>query len=70
MNKDAGADVLLESDLDGLGELFGWKFSDEEVTIYIEDDGYWRPKMTFNVAWIHDLESAATEIVEKIRRMK
>jgi len=66
MNKDAGTEVLVESDLDGAKELFGWKYSGEGVSrvvsIYIEDDDYWHPKMTFNVAWIHDFMNMATEI--------
>jgi len=56
----------LESDLDGSGELFGWKFSDEDVTIYMEDDGYWHPKMNFHVSWIRDFVCMATEIGKEL----
>jgi len=64
MNEDA---VLMSDELDGHTELFGYKFSDGGstglVTIYIEDDENWFPKMTFDKFWLNDFESIAKLLV-------
>jgi hypothetical protein len=54
---------LKADELDGHGDLFGWKFSDGGsnglVTIYIEDDENWHEKMTFDVFWLADFKRMA-----------
>lgn len=57
---------LMKEELDGSGELFGWKFSDGGstglVTIYVEDDENWYPEMTFDKYWLDDLLKAVADM--------
>lgn len=54
-------------DLDGHTQLFGWKFHDSDranssnglVTIFVEDDEWYSPKMTVDRHWLDDLMIAA-----------
>lgn len=47
------------SELDGIGELFGWRIVDDIVEIYTEDDDYWHFAMKFNVYWLQEFEDMA-----------
>lgn len=65
-------------DLDGHTELFGWKFdytpgksSNGLVSLYTEDDEwYGEPKMSFDIAWLSDLEEAIKRIKKEIEHKK
>lgn len=50
---DMQEEPLTADELDGHGDLFGWKFSEDGsnrlVSIYIEDDELWHKTMTFDV---------------------
>lgn len=64
MNED---DVLVESNLDGtVDDIFGWRFHDGGsnglVTIYVEDDEQWFPKMTFDVYWLPSFVKMANAV--------
>lgn len=54
-------------ELDGHTALFGWKFTEGGstglVTIYIEDDGYWHSKMTFDRWWLDDFAHLAMALL-------
>lgn len=57
-------------ELDGTGALFGYKFTEGGstglVTIYIEDDSWWHPKMTIDKFWLKDLsEVVAAALLRK-----
>lgn len=54
-------EILSCDQLDGHCELFGFTITKRKglsplVTLYIEDDENWFPKLSFDVFWISDLE--------------
>ena len=56
--------VMLASALSGtVGNIFGYRFheggSNGLVTIYVEDDEQWFPKMTFDVFWLPEFVKLA-----------
>lgn len=63
---------VTEEALDGHGGLFGYKFmaggSNGLVTIYVEDDALWHPKITFDIAWLPDLMQVAARAATQERR--
>lgn len=64
---------MKKSDLDGCSKLFGWRFheggSNGLVTIYIEDDETYFPKLTCDRFWIEDLLFAAAEMFVQSNRL-
>ncbi len=57
------------TDLSGHTDLFGWTFSEGGstglITIYIEDDENWHPKMTFDRYWLGDLARAVAAAIRR-----
>lgn len=56
--------MIEAQDLDGYNDLFGFRFqggSNGLVTIFIEDDTFWHPKMTFDVFWLPYFYKIASE---------
>jgi hypothetical protein len=54
------------------GDLFGFDFlpdvepRGEVVGLFVEDDGFWHLKMTFNKHWLPDLLENIEDILEDI----
>ena len=53
-------DIVRGDELDVTGGLFGFRFvdgcSNGCVELYVEDDGYWHHKMTFDRVWLKDMQ--------------
>ncbi len=53
------------ADLDVIGNIFGMKFhpggSKGLVSLFIEDDGLWHLRATFDVSFLNDLHRVAKE---------
>ncbi len=52
---------LREESMNIVGGLFAVRFVGEMAEIYIEDDGWYHWKMTFNRFWVPDLVTVATK---------
>lgn len=59
---------MRREDMDEAGELFGVRFIDGGsnglIELYIEDDGYWHHKVTFDRAWVSDLRRVMAKTIE------
>lgn len=51
---------MLTAELDIVGKLFGIRFNGELAELYIEDDGHWHLKATFDKSWLKDLSIVAS----------
>ena len=53
-------------DMNVIGDLFGLRFVAENmVELYIEDDGWFHYKASFNKSWLADLRGIVVEALQR-----
>lgn len=53
-------------DMNVIGDLFGLRFAEEDmIELYIEDDGWFHYKASFNKGWLKDLCGVAVEAIQR-----